>query len=123
MRRIPLVSNVYSWIKELVNTIFRQGKSSFREVVLVEYPRRGSYTIGFITGDTYGEIPRVAGLKMVNVFLPTTPNPTSGYFLMFPESEVTKLEMTVDEGFKMIISAGIATPPDRAALPEQEVNN
>jgi uncharacterized membrane protein len=117
LNKIPLVRNVYTWIKDLVNTIFRQGSNNFRGVVLVEYPRRGAYSVGFITGDTRGEVQRITQEKLVNVFVPTTPNPTSGFFILFPEEDVTFLKMTVEEGMKMIISAGIATPHEKP-LPE-----
>ena len=111
LRRIPLVRNIYASIKQLVNTIFLQGKSNFRGVVLVEYPRKGIYSLGFITGETKGEVQAAAPGRLLNVFVPTTPNPTSGYFILFPEEEVTHLRMSVEDGLKMIISAGMVTPP------------
>jgi uncharacterized membrane protein len=118
--RIPFVRIIYKFIKQLVNTIFSQGKANFKGVVLVEYPRKGIYSIGFLTSESRGEVQRVTRQKLVNVFLPTTPNPTSGYFLLLPEQDVTMLHMTVEEGLKMIISAGMVTPDDR---PELEPNN
>jgi len=118
LNRIPLVRNIYTSIKQLVNTIFLQGKSNFRGVVLVEYPRKGIYSLGFITGETQGEVQKATSSRLLNVFVPTTPNPTSGYFILFPEEEVTYLKMSVEQGLKMIISAGMVTPPapgDRGA--------
>lgn len=123
LNRIPLVRNIYSSIKQLTNTIFLQGKSSFRGVVLVEYPRRGAYSIGFVTGHTRGEIQATTHETMVNVFIPTTPNPTSGFFILFPEEEIKHLNMSVEQGLKMIISAGMVTPEERAAVQQQKVQS
>ncbi len=125
--KIPLVRNIYNSIKQMVNTIFMQGKGNFRGVVLVEYPRRGAYSLGFITGETSGEVQHITNKTMVNVFIPTTPNPTSGFFILFPEKDVKMLNMTVEEGLKMIISAGMVTPPERsvaqATLPGEKGTN
>ena len=122
LNKIPLVRNIYTSIKQIVTTIFMQGKSNFRGVVLVEYPRRGAYSVGFVTGDTKGQIQRITEDNLVNVFVPTTPNPTSGFFILFPENDITLLNMTVEEGMKMIISAGMVTPPDRTLPPVEESN-
>jgi uncharacterized membrane protein len=122
LNKIPLVRNIYTSIKQIVTTIFMQGKSNFRGVVLVEYPRRGAYSVGFVTGDTKGQIQRITEDNLVNVFVPTTPNPTSGFFILFPENDITLLNMTVEEGMKMIISAGMVTPPDRILPPVEESN-
>ena len=84
-------------------------------MVLLEYPRRGIWAIGFVTGITQGEVQRITEKKVINVFLPTTPNPTSGFYILVPEKEVVLLSMTVDEAFKLIISGGMVTPPDKAA--------
>ena len=91
----------------------KQQSGAFRQVVLFEYPRRGSWAIGFITGRTEGEIQNITEDDTVNVFLPTTPNPTSGYLLFIPKRELVLLGMTVEEGIKMVVSGGIVTPPDR----------
>jgi uncharacterized membrane protein len=120
LSKIPLVRNIYSSIKQLIYTIFAQGKSNFRGVVLVEYPRRGAYSIGFITGETRGEVQQITNGTMVNVFIPTTPNPTSGFFILFPETEIKLLHMTVEEGLKMIISAGMVTPKERPLPPQPQ---
>ena len=89
--------------------------------MLFEYPRRGSWAIGFITGKTEGEIQNITTDEVVNVFLPTTPNPTSGYLLFIPRRELVILSMSVEEGIKMVISGGIVTPPDRRPIKEKNI--
>jgi len=113
VRRMPVVRNVYGALKQIFETVMSQSSGAFRQVVLFEYPRRGSWAIGFITGRTEGEVQNVTEEEVVNVFLPTTPNPTSGYLLFIPRSELVLLDMTVEEGIKMVVSGGIVTPPDR----------
>ncbi len=113
LRRMPVVRSVYGALKQIFETVMRESSSAFREVVLFEYPRRGSWAIGFITGRTEGEIQNITEDDVLNVFLPTTPNPTSGYLLFIPRKELVMLEMTVEEGIKMVVSGGIVTPPDR----------
>ena len=88
--------------------------------MLFEYPRRGSWAIGFITGQTQGEVQNLTTDDVVNVFLPTTPNPTSGYLLFIPRKDLVILQMTVEEGIKMVVSGGIVTPPDRRPAEEQK---
>ena len=104
--------NCYSAIKQIFETVLSNQSSAFREVVLFEYPRRGSWAIGFITGQTEGEVQDTTRDEVVNVFLPTTPNPTSGYLLFLPRRELVVLSMTVEEGIKMVVSGGIVTPKD-----------
>ena len=89
-----------------------QKTGAFRRVALLEYPRRGVYVIGFITGESRGEVQRVTNKTMINVFVPTTPNPTSGFYVLIPEDELVVLDMTVEDAFKLIISGGIFTPPE-----------
>ena len=120
LARMPVVRNIYSAIKQIMETVMAQQSSAFREVVLIEYPRRGIWAVGFITGGTVGEVQNITDDKMVNIFLPTTPNPTSGFLLFLPEKDVYRLSMTVEEGIKMVISAGIVTPPDRRPSSDQE---
>ena len=120
LARMPVVRNIYSAIKQIVETVMAQQSSAFREVVLIEYPRRGIWAVGFITGGTVGEVQNITDDKMVNIFLPTTPNPTSGFLLFVPEKDVYRLSMTVEEGIKMVISAGIVTPPDRRPSSDRE---
>jgi len=113
MQRMPVVRNIHSALKQILETVLAQQSKAFRQVVLVEYPRRGIWTLGFITGETAGEVQSVTEGDVLNVFIPTTPNPTSGFLLFVPRSDALVLSMTVEEGIKMVISGGIVTPPDR----------
>ncbi|MBM3560689.1 MAG: DUF502 domain-containing protein [Alphaproteobacteria bacterium] len=113
--RLPVVRSIYSATKQIVETIVAQKSNAFREVVMFEYPRPGTWALGFVTGITEGEIQDLTEDEVVNVFLPTTPNPTSGYLLFVPRKQLVRLSMSVEEGIKMIISGGIVTPPDRRA--------
>lgn len=108
--RIPVVRTIYSAAKQLTETIFNGTGKSFRRVVMVEYPRAGCWTLGFVTADGMEEASRKVGCTLVNVFVPTTPNPTSGFFLMFPHDHVIELDISVDAGIKLIISAGAVVP-------------
>ena len=110
---MPVIRSVYGAIKQIFETILSNHSEAFREVVLFEYPRRGAWAMGFITGKTEGEVQDATEDEIVNVFLPTTPNPTSGYLLFLPKRELVVLSMTVEEGIKMVVSGGIVTPPDR----------
>lgn len=110
LNQIPGVRSIYVSIKQLMDTVTSTRSGTFREVVLVEFPRKGMYMVGFITGVPQGEIKTRTGQEMVNVFIPTTPNPTSGYLAVVARSEIIPLKMTVDQGLKMVISAGIVTP-------------
>ncbi len=109
----PVVRNVHSAVKQIVETVAASQESAFNEVVLVEYPRPGLWAIAFVVGSTKGEVQRVLDRNVVNVFLPTTPNPTSGFLLFVPRGDLITLDMTVEEGIKMVISGGMVTPPDR----------
>ena len=120
LRRMPVIRSVYAAVKQIIETILKQQSNAFREVVLFEYPRRGSWAIGFITGQTQGEVQNLTTDDVVNVFLPTTPNPTSGYLLFIPRKDLVILQMTVEEGIKMVVSGGIVTPPDRRPVEEQQ---
>ncbi len=111
--RMPVIRNVYSALKQIFETVLKQQSNAFRQAVLIEYPRRGIWAVGFITGNTEGEVQNLTKDDMVNVFLPTTPNPTSGFLLFVPREELVHLSMTVEEAIKMVISAGIVNPPDR----------
>jgi uncharacterized membrane protein len=113
LNRMPVIRSVYSAVKQIFETVLAQQSGAFREVVLIEYPRRGIWALGFITGTTQGEVQELTEDEMLNVFLPTTPNPTSGFLLFVPKSEVVRLAMSVEEGIKMVVSGGIVTPPDR----------
>lgn len=113
LARMPVVRGLYSAIKQLTETIFGSRSTAFRQVVLIEYPRRGIWGMAFITGVTEGEVQELTDTEVVNVFVPTTPNPTSGFLLFVPRRDVVILNMTVEEGIKMVISGGIVSPPDR----------
>ena len=110
LSRMPVVRSVYGTLKQIFETVLNQSSRSFREVVLVEYPRRGIGAIGFVTGPTQGEVQERTDEDLVNIFLPTTPNPTSGFLLFVPRKDLIHLEMTVEEGIKLVISGGIVTP-------------
>jgi uncharacterized membrane protein len=119
LSRMPVVRSVYGTLKQIFETVLAQKSRSFREVVLIEYPRRGLGAIGFVTGPTRGEIQARSAEEMVNVFLPTTPNPTSGFLLFVPKRDLIHLDMTVEEGMKLVISGGIVGPAaDDMAEPE-----
>ena len=110
LSRMPVIRSVYGTLKQIFETVFNQSSRSFREVVLVEYPRRGIGAIGFVTGPTRGEVQERTDEDLVNIFLPTTPNPTSGFLLFVPRKDLIHLDMTVEEGIKLVISGGIVTP-------------
>ncbi len=115
--RLPLVRSIYNAMKQIVETVLSQSKSSFRQACLIEYPRRNLWAVAFVSTDTKGEIPGAAGQdEMVSVFLPTTPNPTSGFLLFVPKRDVVLLDMTVEEAAKLVISAGLVTPPTKEEL-------
>lgn len=110
LNRIPLVRSIYASVKQLSETLLSTGGQSFRKVLLIEYPRKGLWTLAFQTGTEVGEAQTKTGEEVINVYVPTTPNPTSGFFLMVPRCDVVELEMSVDEGLKMIISMGVVVP-------------
>ncbi len=111
--RMPIVRSLYGATKQIFETVLAHQSQAFREVVLIEYPRKGIWVIGFITGPTKGQIQDLTEQETVNVFLPTTPNPTSGFLLFVPREDVYFLDMTVEEGLKLVVSAGIINPPER----------
>jgi uncharacterized membrane protein len=110
LARIPLVSKIYTGVKQILETVFSSQGDSFRKVLLVEYPRPGMWTLAFQSGKYAGEAQVKTGEDVVNVFIPTTPNPTSGFFLMVPRRDIVELDMSVDDGLKMIVSAGVVVP-------------
>ncbi|MEQ8226666.1 MAG: DUF502 domain-containing protein [Rhodospirillales bacterium] len=125
LNRMPVIRSVYNATKQILETVLAQQSNAFREAVLVEYPRRGIWAIAFITGTTKGEVQSVTEEECINIFLPTTPNPTSGFLLFVPRADLVSLDMTVEEAIKMVISGGIVTPPDRRpdALKKQPVTS
>ncbi len=110
LNHIPLFRSIYQPTKQVIDSLFSDKSRNFRGVVLVEFPRKGIYTLGFVTGDTQGEADQKTQDSCINVFVPTTPNPTSGYYLIMPEREVIHMEMTVEEAIKIIISSGLVGP-------------
>jgi uncharacterized membrane protein len=115
---IPIVKSIYSSVKQVSDTLFSSSGNAFREAVLIEYPRKGSWTIAFVTGKPGGEAAIHLSGDYLSVYVPTTPNPTSGFFLMVPRADAILLEMSVDEALKYVISMGVVAPPlPRANLP------
>ncbi|MAZ78376.1 MAG: hypothetical protein CMF47_00345 [Legionellales bacterium] len=121
LNKIPLVRSIYSSIKQISNTIFDPSGKSFRKVVMLQYPRKGVWSIGFLTNDNVGDEMSAVDDRLVAVFIPTTPNPTSGFIIMTRNDEITELDMSVEEGFKFIISMGVIIP-DGSARTELERN-
>lgn len=115
---IPVARGVYSTVQQVSQALVHE-QSSFKQVVLVEYPRKGVYTVGFLTGESQGNILRFTGREYVNVFLPKSPNPTNGWMALVPRDEVTFLDLPIEDGLKFIISGGVVPP--RAALQEWHV--
>lgn len=111
MQRIPIVKSIYSSVKQVSDTLFSSNGNAFREAVLVQYPRAGAWTIAFVTGRPGGEVAAALPGEHVSLYVPTTPNPTSGFFLMMPRHDVRPLGMSVDEALKYIISMGVVAPP------------
>ena len=120
--RIPFVKSIYSSVKQVSDTLLSEKGNAFRKALLVEYPAPGSWTIAFLTGSPASEVATYLPGEHVSVYVPTTPNPTSGFFLMLPRSRVHELDMTVDEALKYIISMGVVAPrPHRAPPPHTPV--
>jgi uncharacterized membrane protein len=112
--KIPIVKSIYNSVKQVSDTLFSSSGNAFREAVLVQYPRPGAWTIAFVTGKPGGEVVAHLPGDYVSVYVPTTPNPTSGFFLMMPRADVVALKMSVDEALKYVISMGVVAPPARA---------
>ena len=121
LNKIPLVRSIYSSIKQISNTIFDPSGKSFRKVVMLQYPKKGLWSIGFLTNDNVGDEMSAVDDRLVAVFIPTTPNPTSGFIIMTRNDEITELDISVEEGFKFIISMGVIIP-DGTARTELERN-
>lgn len=120
--RIPIVRSIYSSVKQVSDTILSPSGQAFRQALLVQYPRPGVWTIGFLTGVPADEVRRHVDIDMISVYVPTTPNPTSGFFLMMPRSETVELNMSVDQALKYVVSMGVVAPPDRGsrAYPDRD---
>lgn len=106
LAKIPLVRSIYNATKQMIQTILATNSESFRKVLLVEYPRKGLWSVAFQTGMTHVEINQKTGVEMVSIFIPTTPNPTSGFLMMVPKDDVIELSMSIDEALKFVISLG-----------------
>ncbi len=117
---IPLVGNVYKTLKQLLETILKDSPSKFRRVVLVEYPRRGLWAIAFVTGTITTPITTAMPCPMVSLFIPTAPNPTTGWYSLVPEAEVIDIDLPVEDAFKLVISGGIVTPDWSKLVPKSD---
>lgn len=117
--QLPIVRSVYNGVKQIAETVFVQSERSFEKACLIEYPRKGIWAIGFISTETKGEVAHkaIVGGGMTSVFVPTTPNPTSGFLLFFPTEDVIELEMTIEEAAKLVISAGLVYPHEDPKAP------
>ena len=116
LSKIPIVKSIYNSVKQVSDTLFSSSGNAFREAVLVQYPRQGSWTIAFVTGRPGGEAALHLPGEYVSLYVPTTPNPTSGFFLMVPRADVVQLKMSVDEALKYVISMGVVAPPLLASV-------
>jgi len=112
LSRVPVARSIYGGVKQLVEAIFASSSQSarFRRVVLVEYPRKGVYALAFTTGPARGIVQEITEEEVINCFVPTTPNPTSGFYLLIPEGELIEVALTVEDAFKLVMSAGLVTP-------------
>ena len=113
LNRMPVVRSVYSAIKQILETVMAAQSDAFRQAVLVQYPRKDIWAIGFVTGSTKGEVGKYVNENMINVFMPTTPNPTSGFLLFFPEKDLIYLKMSVEDALKLVVSGGMVIPKDK----------
>lgn len=123
LARIPLVRSIYSSVKQITETLFSAQGKSFKKVVLVEYPRRELWTLAFVTGDTAEALIDLTARELVSIYVPTTPNPTSGFFLMVPREDIVELDISVEAGLKLILSTGVVVPDEltRQALQRREM--
>lgn len=119
IEHIPLVRSIYSGAKQLTLSIFTASDQQFSRVVIIEYPRKGLYSLAFVTSQNTGHLRWLIGKPCISVFVPTTPNPTSGYYLIVPLSEVVDTDLTVEEAFRIIISAGMSPPVRNAKAPAE----
>lgn len=120
VHRIPVVRGIYAAAQQLAQALFSPDKNAYRRVVLIEYPRKGIYSLGFVTGVSEGEVQERTGERVINVFLPTTPNPTSGWYILVPEKDAVPLDMSVEDAFKLIVSGGMVVPRHEPRRVESE---
>ena len=111
--RIPVVRSIYTSIKQVLETVLTTNSKSFRKVVLIEFPRKGVWSLGFLTNDGLPQASKILGQQLESVFIPTTPNPTNGFIVMFAEQDVIPLDMSIEDAFKFIISMGVVVPDTR----------
>ena len=123
LARIPVVSSIYNSVKQVSDTLFSSSGNAFRKALLIQYPREGTWTIAFLTGKPGGDVSNHLKGDFVSVYVPTTPNPTSGFFLMRPKSDIIELDMAVDEALKYIISMGVVAPPSKRKRRNTSSNN
>ena len=123
LARIPVVSSIYNSVKQVSDTLFSSSGNAFRKALLIQYPREGTWTIAFLTGKPGGDVSNHLKGDFVSVYVPTTPNPTSGFFLMLPKSDIIELDMAVDEALKYIISMGVVAPPSKRKRRNTSSNN
>jgi uncharacterized membrane protein len=117
LARIPVINSIYNGVKQVSDTLFSSSGMAFRQPLLVQYPHQGSWTIAFLTGEPGGDVVNHLHGEHVSVYVPTTPNPTSGFFLIFPKNQVIELDMDVDQALKYIISMGVVAPPPSPKRP------
>ena len=110
LNKIPGFRNIYNALKKISSTVLNTSSDSFRKAFLIQYPSKGIWVIAFQSGDYKGEVESIIGKDVINLFVPTTPNPTSGFFVMIPKKDAIELQMSVEEAFKLVISAGVVTP-------------
>ncbi|MDC1016009.1 DUF502 domain-containing protein [Candidatus Thioglobus sp.] len=110
LNKIPGFRNIYNALKKISSTVLNTSSDSFRKAYLIQYPSKGIWVIAFQSGDYEGEVKNIIGGEVINLFVPTTPNPTSGFFVMMPKKDAYELQMSVEEAFKLVISAGVVTP-------------
>ena len=116
MSRVPVVKSIYASVKQVSDTIFSDSGNAFRKALLIEFPRKGSWTIAFLTGEPGGDVSNHLKGDFVSVYVPTTPNPTGGYFLMMETKDIVELDMSVDQALKYIISMGTVAPELKSEL-------
>jgi len=122
---MPVVRSIYNGIKQIAETVFNQSNNSFERACLVEYPRKGIWAVAFVSTKTKGEVTNKIGTEksLYSIFLPTTPNPTSGFLLFLPEKDIIFLDMSVEDAAKLVISAGLVTPKEIEKLKKQSLKN
>lgn len=119
LNRIPIVNSIYSSVKQVSDTLFSSSGNAFSKALLIEYPRQGAWTIAFLTGKPSGDVSKHLGEDFISVYVPTTPNPTSGYFLIIPKKDAIELDMSVDKALKYVVSMGVVAPEVAEKVAEQ----